>query len=129
MTWTKLRDLTTPQTAEGRTAPSAGAFLGLEDVEKFAQDGNRLAYVELRFDAVTLAGTAAADSVTFGIWRKSDGKVDRVGSITILAADIGSPQPLILDFHGESIALKVESFSGGTAPNVATIVWARPVRP
>lgn len=40
-TWTTLRDLTTPQAAEGRTAPLDAVFLGLKDANQFTQDGNR----------------------------------------------------------------------------------------
>lgn len=127
MTWTELRDLTAPQAVEGRSAPADGAFVALTDRQAFAVDG-RVQYVELRFDALTLAGTVAASAVTFGVWRLSDGKKDRVAAITIASADVGSAPPVVVDAHAEQFAVVVESFVGGTAPTVAGKVYARPVR-
>lgn len=129
MTWTQLRDLTTPQTAEGRTAPADDAFLALEGAGQYSPDAGRVPYVELRCDALTLGGTSAASAVTLGVWRLSDGKKDRVAAITIASADAGSPEPKIVDFHGETIAVVVEAFTGGTAPDVAGKIYGRPVRP
>jgi len=103
-------------------------YLGLKNAGQFSQDGNRVAYVEIAFDALTFGGTSAATSATFAVWRKSDGRVDRVQTITIAATDAGSPSPVVVTLHGESLYVTVESFTGGTAPNIAGNVWGRPVR-
>lgn len=130
MPWTTLRDLTTPQAAEGRTAPDPSLFAGLDPASSgFAQDGSRVPYLELSFDALTFGGGAAATAVTFGIWRTSDGRTDRVESVTVQAADAGSPQPVVVALQGEGLRVTVESFTGGTTPTIAGKVYGRPVRP
>lgn len=126
MTWTPLRTLTT-QAAEGRTAPDPSTYKPLSDEGEFTTDMGRTPYVEIRFDPLTLAGAPA--SVTFGVWRTSDTKIDRVAALTVASGDAGSPTPVEVDFHGESISVTVESFSGGTSPTVSGAVYARPVRP
>ncbi len=124
MAWTTLRTLAA-QAAEA--APSnASGFVALSGADLFAVDANRLQYLEIAFGALTLGG--APTSVTFAIWRDSDGQIDRVGSTTIAAALAATPPPVVVAFHGQRAWVTVESFVGGTAPTVAGVVRARPVR-
>ena len=127
MTWQTLRTLTA-QVAEGTSAPTAETLVAVAETQRFTVDSGRLPYVEIALGALTFAGGVAATAVTFGVWRASEGKIDRVASIAVLAAEAAAPPQVVLDFHGEQIWLTVESFVGGTLPTVAGEVRVRPVR-
>lgn len=127
MTWQTIRTLTT-QAAEGTSAPSAGTFVGFTDprAASFALDGGRVPFIEIGFDSLSLGGSPTA--VTFGVWRLSEGKIDRMGSITVAAGDLANAPPASFDFNGEAFWLTVESFAGGSTPNVSGMLRVRPMR-
>lgn len=110
--WTIVRDLVAVA-AEGTGA--ATEVVGLGD------GGPR---VEIRLRDGSLSG--APDSVTLGVWRGSDGAIDKLGTFTIAAADIATPLPVLLPFGAGFVWVAVESFVAGTAPKLTAIVEARP---
>lgn len=121
MDW-KLARTFTAQTAES-AAPSAGDFVTLPQGGKSYGDGARQSKVELSIGTLTFGGTVAASAVTLAIWRLSGGRIDRVGSIVCVTGV--TPDSPLIDFNGESICIRAESFTGGTAPTVAGTVYAR----
>ena len=66
-------------------------------------------------------------SVTLGIWRLSDGSVDKLGTMTIAAGDIATPIPSIFECYDPAVYVTVESFSGGTVPTMSGTIEARAV--
>lgn len=114
MTWTVIRSLDA-QGAEA-DAPAEGEFVPLGAYKR---------YVEVAFESLVFGGAPAPASVTFGLWRRSDGRTHKIGTTTIASGE--TPTPLILDFHGDQLHVRVESFSGGTTPDVSGTVVAREV--
>ncbi|MBK7823337.1 MAG: hypothetical protein IPJ61_20335 [Tessaracoccus sp.] len=110
--FTTLRALAA-QAAEGTSAPST--------VLSLASAGP---YVEVRITGGSLAGSPT--SVTFGVWRGVDGGIDKIGTFTVAAADIGGPLPPIFEFDAGSCWVRVESFAGGTGPTLTGTIQARP---
>jgi len=111
--WTSVRTVTT-QAAEGTSAPTPTAAL--------SSAGRK---VEVRLRSGVVGG--APTSVTLGVWRGSQGSVDKMGAITLQAAAIGVSQPAFLDFYGQNVWVTVESFVAGTAPTLCGTIEARPV--
>ena len=125
MTWTVARDLTTPSSG-GDSAPSNSAFVHEADVADFIQEASRVPYVEIAIDPITATGSPT--SVVLGVWRLSEGRRDKIGTITIASADFAQPPPTRLAFHGSSLSVTVDSLVGGTSPTLATKIWFRAVR-
>lgn len=116
--WKEIRDLTVAIVAEGTTAPASNLFVNV------STKGDLQRHVEISFDALTFAGTVAASSAKIGVWRMVGNRIDKVGTIDLFAATY--PEARILEhFNGEKIWLRVESFSGGTAPTLGTKMHAR----
>lgn len=115
MPWQTIRTLTTQGAEAG--APGAGAFTALDLMQP---------YLEIGFDSLAFAG--APSSVTLGIWRSADGRIDKLGTMTIASADIGNPAPAIFDALADAIHVRVESFVGGAGPTLSGSVRARGVR-
>ena len=112
--WKTVRDLTSGQAAEGAAAPSA--FVSLEHSGPL---------VELHLEGGSFTG--APTSVTLGIWRSASGRKDKIGTWVITTADVGAPVPPLYEFSGGALAIKVESFVGGTAPTLVGTIEARAV--
>lgn len=110
--FTTLRTLTA-QAAEGTSAPSS--------VTPIATPGP---YLEVRILNGSLGGSPT--SVTFGVWRGVDGGIDKVGTFTVAAADIGGPLPPIFEFDGGACWVRVESFAGGAGQTFTGTIQARP---
>jgi hypothetical protein len=122
MTWTPLRTLTTAG-PDSSTPSDPAAFVAPTDAGAWCADQNRIRYLEIAFDDWAL--TRGATSVTLGLWRLSDGALDRVASLHFGATP--PPVPSILEVHGSSFALSVESLdvAGGAVTASARM---RPVR-
>lgn len=130
MTWKAFRTLTT-QAAEGTTPPVQATFVGLnvpgdDSVMAYITDAGRIQNVEVGFESITFSGSPT--SVVLTIWRWSEGKADKVASITINSTDLPNVVPVVVNFLGEGIWALVESFSGGTSPNISGTLRVRPVR-
>ena len=123
MTWTTHRALSAV-VAEGAGAPSSNLFAGIA-APPTPVDGGRHQYVEVAISDAVLGGTVAGSSCTLGVWRSSDGSIDKIGTLVVTGLNT---VPVVFDFHGESIYVQVESFVGGTLPNISGTVRVRPVR-
>jgi hypothetical protein len=118
VTWQTARTLTAQAVEAG--APIAANFVDLE--LSYAN------FVELSFTGTALGG--APGSVTLGVWHRSDAQIDRLCGVTIDAADVAAPEPVLLDWRGEKIHVRVESFTGGTAPTfTGTVNVVRQAKP
>ena len=111
--WTSVRTVTT-QAAEGASAPTSLVALA-----------NPARKVEVRLRSGVVGG--APTSVTLGVWRGSQGSVDKMGTVTLQGSSIAVPQPAFLDFYGQNVWVTVESFSGGTTPTLSGTIEARAV--
>lgn len=113
--WVTVRTLTG---ATADTTPTTSAAF----VDVAAQPVPR---VEVRVRSGSLANSPA--SVTLGIWRKSGGAVDKLGTITIASGDIATPVPQLFEIYDPSVYVTVESFSGGASPTLTATIEARAV--
>ncbi len=70
------------------------------------------------FDKITFTG--APTSVTLSIWRRVDGLLDRMKTITLTPADVAAiPSPVVIDpFDGQDIYVTIDSFVAGTTPKL-----------
>ncbi len=114
MTWTAVRTLT-EQEAEA----------GVPDAEIFVGGGESAPRHELRLAEGVLDG--APSSVTLAVWRVSGGRVDKIGTWEIDAADIATPIPQLYELYDFRVYVTVASFSGGTTPKLSGVLEARPV--
>ena len=112
--WTTVRASLSAVSAEGTTAPTT--VIALDTA------GPRL---EVRVRGASLGGSPG--SVTLGVWRGSQGSIDKLGTIDIASADIAAPIPQIFELNGQTIWITVESFAGGTSPTFTGSLDARPV--
>lgn len=81
--------------------------------------------VEIRIRSGSLANSPT--SVTLGVWRLSGGAVDKLGTITIAAADIATPVPQLFEIYDPSVYVTIVSFSGGASPTMTATIEARAV--
>jgi len=125
MLWTPIRTFA----GQGIEAPPTdpAVFVSMPDAGIFEADANRIGYVEICFDAVSVAG--APTDVTLGVWRWSDGHIDKLTSIMMLATELAQTLPRWLPFHGQNIWLTVGGFTAGTAPTFTGSARCRPIRP
>lgn len=114
--WVTVRSLTTNAGSEA-TPTTGNAFVEVA--------GQLMPRVEVRVVGGSLANTPT--SVTLGIWRKSGGYVDKLGTWTIALGDIANPVPQMFESYDQSIYVTVDSFSGGTVPTITATVQARGV--
>lgn len=111
--WTTIRTLTA-QAAEGTSAPSSTVSLH--------HPGPRL---EVRVRGASLGGSPG--SVTLGVWRGSQGAIDKLGTIVILATDIGTAIPQVFELNGLNVWVTIESFAGGSGQSFTGSIDARPI--
>ena len=125
MAWTHIRDFVN-QGIETHPV-DASAFLSMPDSGIFETDANRLGYVEICFDGLSLSG--APTDVTFGVWRFSEGHIDKLLAIKLTAAQRAAPMPTWFPFHGQTLWLTVDAFGAGTSPTLSGSARCRPIRP
>ena len=135
MTWQQLRMLSA-QAVDGGSAPVAGAFVAHANAAQYASDEGCVRYFEIGFDSVAVGG--APTSVTLGVWRTSGDanpaspslgvKIDKLTTITLAASALSPVAPIFVEAIATGLALTVDSFVGGTSPNVSGAIRFRPVR-
>ncbi len=123
MAWRTARTLVA-QVAEAG-APLAAAFTDMP-----VDDGHPgpRRYIELSFGELTFAGGVAATSCVLGIWRIAEDRIDKVATVSVNPGANTNNPPLV-DFFGDKIHIRVESFPDGTTPNIAGSVVYRNVSP
>lgn len=112
--WVTVRALTGATAESVPTTSTEFVFLGQESPR-----------VEVRVHDASLANAPA--SVTLAVWRESGGVVDKLGTITIAAADIAQPIPQLFEVYESNLYVTVESFSGGASPTLTATIEARAV--
>lgn len=105
--------------AEGTGVPSGASFVALDTT--VTRGFHK--YLEVSPDVLSFVGTVAATAVKLGIWRRSGGRIDKVGTIDITSGTALIPP--VFDFFGEEICVRVESFTGGTAPAITGGIYVR----
>jgi hypothetical protein len=123
-TWQTLRTLSA-QAAEGTTEPTS-SFVNFDNSSAFLVDGSKVPLFEFSVYGGSLTGSPT--SATFGVWRQSDGSIDKIATITIALADIAASPPVVVDFMGEQVWILVESFAAGSSPKFTGTIRIRPVR-
>ena len=114
--WVTVRTLASNAGSEA-TPTTSSAFVEVA--------GQPMPRVEVRVRGGSVANSPS--SVTLAIWRKSGNAVDKIGTWTIVAADIATPIPQIFESYDQSIYVTVDSFANGSSPTITATIEARGV--
>ncbi len=112
--WTTLRTLVA-HVGEAIAAPVSATCIDI---------GADSPKVEVRV-ASGASTPSAPTSVVLTVWRDAGG-VDRIGTVTIAAADIAMSIPQVFTFNARKVYVTV-SFVGGSSPTLTGVVQARPI--
>jgi len=110
--WTLLRSISA-QTAEGASAPASNLFVDVDS-------GKR---VELSFGTITFGGSVAASAAKLNLWRSSGGRIDKLAEMQLVSGVI--PISPAIETNADALWVTVDSFTGGTSPNISVDIYAR----
>lgn len=122
-TWIALAPFAA-QLPTGLTPPDVSSFVPIPSRGQYGSQR-----VEVRIGTIIAAGTnnTIPSSVTFNIWRRYDGRADRIGVVTVSSTDYAAPLTSIHKIRGGEVAVTVEAINGGQTPKVTCAIEARPI--